>query len=243
MEVRAFTLAEVLITLVIIGVVASLTIPTLVSNYTERQTVTKLKQVYSILYQATEIAQVKYGEINDWEPIENAYSKDTQLFSRLAENIKFSIDCGNNTRFCSISNVRYSTLKGQNTLPVPVSTAHSGILENGVAITIANTRTDSGKWWGRNASIYIDLNGPNKLPNIHGKDVFLFEIRDQTSNWDKSGKSYLYPGGWFVSASGEECLTYANGLSCAEWVIRHNNMDYLHCPDKLGYNGPYSCSK
>ena len=39
----AFTLAEVLITLGIIGVVAALTIPTLISKYQEKQTIVKLK--------------------------------------------------------------------------------------------------------------------------------------------------------------------------------------------------------
>ena len=40
----AFTLAEVLITLGIIGIVAAMTIPTLLAKYQEKQTVTKLKQ-------------------------------------------------------------------------------------------------------------------------------------------------------------------------------------------------------
>jgi prepilin-type N-terminal cleavage/methylation domain-containing protein len=41
---KAFTLAEVLITLAIIGVVAALTIPTVVRNYQKTQTVTQLKK-------------------------------------------------------------------------------------------------------------------------------------------------------------------------------------------------------
>ena len=49
----AFTLAEVLITLGIIGVVAALTIPILISNYRKQVTETKLKQTYSILSNAT----------------------------------------------------------------------------------------------------------------------------------------------------------------------------------------------
>lgn len=49
----AFTLAEVLITLGIIGVVAALTMPVLISNYRKQVTETKLKQTYSILSNAT----------------------------------------------------------------------------------------------------------------------------------------------------------------------------------------------
>lgn len=43
----AFTLAEILITLGVIGVVAALTIPTLISNYQKAQYITALKKAYS----------------------------------------------------------------------------------------------------------------------------------------------------------------------------------------------------
>ena len=63
----AFTLAEVLITLGIIGIVAAMTIPTLISSYKKKQTVTKLKQTYSILSQALTMAQVKEGDSSSWD--------------------------------------------------------------------------------------------------------------------------------------------------------------------------------
>ena len=47
----AFTLAEVLITLGIIGVVAALTIPILISNYRKRQLETQIKA--TIFYNTT----------------------------------------------------------------------------------------------------------------------------------------------------------------------------------------------
>ena len=43
---KGFTLAEVLITLGIIGVVAALTLPSLITNYRKKQTVAQLKKVY-----------------------------------------------------------------------------------------------------------------------------------------------------------------------------------------------------
>ena len=48
---KAFTLAEVLITLGIIGVVAAITIPGLITKYQKLVTVVKLKKVYSQLNQ------------------------------------------------------------------------------------------------------------------------------------------------------------------------------------------------
>ena len=52
MKHKAFTLAEVLITLGIIGVVASMTLPTLVGKYKKVQTISQLKKTYTVLNQA-----------------------------------------------------------------------------------------------------------------------------------------------------------------------------------------------
>ena len=62
----AFTLAEVLITLGIIGIVAAMTIPTLISKYTEKQTVTHLIKVYTTLSNAFQMVNAEYGPISTW---------------------------------------------------------------------------------------------------------------------------------------------------------------------------------
>ena len=49
---NGFTLAEVLITLGIIGVVAALTMPALIGNYQKKEITTRLKKTYSIVQQA-----------------------------------------------------------------------------------------------------------------------------------------------------------------------------------------------
>lgn len=50
---NGFTLAEVLITLGIIGVVVAMTIPTLISKYKHKEYETRFKKAYSMLAQAT----------------------------------------------------------------------------------------------------------------------------------------------------------------------------------------------
>ncbi len=52
---KGFTLAEVLITIGIIGVVAALTIPTLIKNYQEKIMVSKVKQAHSQLMNAIQL--------------------------------------------------------------------------------------------------------------------------------------------------------------------------------------------
>lgn len=62
----AFTLAEVLITLGVIGVVSAITMPTLIQNYQKNVTVNRLKETYSILSQAVKMSEIDNGDIDEW---------------------------------------------------------------------------------------------------------------------------------------------------------------------------------
>lgn len=69
----AFTLAEVLITLGIIGVVAALTIPSLMSKYHRMTVETKLKKFYSTMNQSIKLSE----EDNDgFPPLDSSTVKD-----------------------------------------------------------------------------------------------------------------------------------------------------------------------
>ncbi len=83
----AFTLAEVLITLAIIGIVAALTIPTLLTKYEKIATQTKIRSDYSIFANALKMAEYEYGQIESWN-----FSDGKDYFRRLAEFIKFDIN-------------------------------------------------------------------------------------------------------------------------------------------------------
>ena len=63
----AFTLAEVLITLGIIGVVAALAIPTLLENHRKQVVTSRLQKFYTTFNQAVLLAENKYGEIEYWD--------------------------------------------------------------------------------------------------------------------------------------------------------------------------------
>ncbi len=64
-----FTLAEVLITLGVIGIVAALTMPTLIANHQKKQVAVKLSRFYSIMNQA----------ILKWQNSLNILPEDVQL--------------------------------------------------------------------------------------------------------------------------------------------------------------------
>ena len=64
---NAFTLSEVLITLGVIGVVAAMTIPTLIQSYRNHVVETRLKKVYSVMNQAIQRAEADYGAKELWD--------------------------------------------------------------------------------------------------------------------------------------------------------------------------------
>ena len=64
---KAFTLAEVLITLGIIGIVAAMTMPVLMQKYTNHLTETRLKKFYSIINQAVLMSKNTNGDYESWD--------------------------------------------------------------------------------------------------------------------------------------------------------------------------------
>lgn len=67
MKQRAFTLAEVLIVLGIIGVVAAMTIPVLMSRYRANVAVTRLQKFYTTMQQALARSEIDNGPMEDWK--------------------------------------------------------------------------------------------------------------------------------------------------------------------------------
>jgi prepilin-type N-terminal cleavage/methylation domain-containing protein len=112
-----FTLAEVLITLGIIGVVAALTMPTLIANYQKYVTATRLKSTFSMLSQAVNLAVADNGDQNTWTRPKN-YISDTagqkDFFDKyIIKYLKLAQDCGNGTgsltKGCVVINEGVST--------------------------------------------------------------------------------------------------------------------------------------
>ncbi len=67
MKSKAFTLAEVLITLGIIGIVAAMTIPTLIQKYNNKEVEAKLKKIYTTMNQAIMLSETINGSKEEWD--------------------------------------------------------------------------------------------------------------------------------------------------------------------------------
>ena len=113
LKTPAFTLAEVLITLGIIGVVAAMTLPTLIMNHRKQVTVNKVKKFYTVMSQATNSAIAEYGSMEDWQGFTTAYNGpelqswfDTYLKPYLKvidEFVKTDEETGRSTLFVVLS--------------------------------------------------------------------------------------------------------------------------------------------
>ena len=75
---QGFTIAETLITIGIIGIIASITIPGLI-NYRQKKVIeTRLMKFYTTINQAIKLAEADYGESSGWEPLGDGFVTDEE---------------------------------------------------------------------------------------------------------------------------------------------------------------------
>ncbi len=85
----AFTLAEVLITLGIIGVVAALTLPSLIQDTKKQETSARLKKFNSFMLQALITSENENGPAKDWDTDKTLTSKEF-LAAYIAPYVKYT---------------------------------------------------------------------------------------------------------------------------------------------------------
>ena len=67
-KIKSFTLAEVLITLVIIGIIAAITVPMIMANHRKIEFSARLKKFYSTMNNAVKLAETEWGlTVYDWD--------------------------------------------------------------------------------------------------------------------------------------------------------------------------------
>lgn len=231
MKKQAFTLAEVLVTLGIIGVIAAFTLPSVITSTREKTATAQLKKTYSALQQAFLSAQDKYGEIANWgiSMEEDGGGEQVLLnyFSPFMQKVK---TCKNG--YGCFPNVTYKNIDGTNYVNWNILSGRSAmILSDG---TMVMFNASAAKDYSKYGQIYVDVNG-EKPPNQVGVDFFYFYLFDNAIV--PAGAPRYYGDEFFM----EKCVKNA-GFGCAAWVIYNENMDYLHCSD-LGWNGHKRCPK
>ena len=199
MKQYAFTLAEVLITLGIIGVVAAMTIPTLIVNYQKKVTLTRLKQSYAIVQNAILASQVENGDPQTWGLKNYMLDYDDDTISQISNDITVSI--------CEKYLLPYfkTATKSEYTQPDKKGWDKIYLLSGAVSdrpnanfpyyiINLANGAALMAAVNGTETQItgliiYIDTNGAQK-PNVTGKDIFSTELDLSTGRFGFYGASY-----------------------------------------------------
>jgi len=222
----AFTLAEVLITLGIIGVVAAMTMPTLIQKHQEQVTVTRVKKFYSLINQTLLMAIKDNGYVDEWNFIESDEDSGNILSDKFAgyfkPYLKIAKDCGSNAG-CLGYTKKVNLLSGaeHNTNYEINKSYYKMILTDGTYMWMRRdwgTETNSqpcndsdGGLAKVCGAIWIDINGKTQ-PNTIGKDIFIFYIQ----------KNRIMP------SLKNDCKADNNGWGCTNYILQYGNMNYLH---------------
>ncbi len=230
-----FTMAEVLITLGIIGVVAAMTLPALINNRRSKALETALKKNYSVIEQALNMFYAQNGERLIPETITTQ-----QLKKILLPYFQVIRDCGmgseyqeeslektcipnyENTGSTDKNSTTYKTFNGSTNINLSYFDDGQFVLNDGSLILINNLN-------GNNIFISVDVNGFNKNPNRLGQDLFMFQL---------DNKGMLLPSGvegtQFYSKTDEYCsptsTSNMNGAGCTYKAL--SEKDYF---TKLSY--------
>ena len=224
-KTKGFTLAEVLITLGIIGVVSALTIPTLVKRNTNEAFVQQLKKAYATISTAFDSILAENNVVNIGETY--AYDEPGKFLNNY---FKVAVDCGTQRgKPCFADS--YKQLNGDTMSVTDMQNAgntYSVVLADGTAIAMA-PMYNLDSWQvpaSHNIYIHIDTNG-SKGPNIIGRDFF-------TLKYDDSKKMLQDLGGYngdAVGADRNQALNYCSnsqrGYGCLRLIqIDGWKMDY-----------------
>ena len=163
-KMTAFTLAEVLITLSVIGIVAAMTIPNLVQTYKKQEASAKLKKFYSMMQQAIKLSEIDNGGVEYWskssevsdeegksDTVANANEAEKFFMQYLAPYIKYT-----SLEKADSNESKYDDPPRE--LKVFLSDGTSIIMHNGGCF-----------------DLNIDING-DKKPNSYGHDLYLFPL-------------------------------------------------------------------
>ena len=237
---KGFTLAEVLITLTIIGIVAALTIPTLINNINEAQYTAGCKDMYNKLSQAISIIQSNnQGIIHAGSSTSNANDLKNDFCNVMACSKTYDdpdgvtlIDShfGPHPVNALYKNPSDTTSVDSYLSNFYIYSASGAVLNNGsyLAFFDYNDCTSMYGYIDVNicGDIVVDING-NNGPNMSGEDLYFFHIAQ-----DNNGVYSILPWGIpdDIASAGNgwvspDCTVGSYGTTCTyQRLYNSNNM-------------------
>lgn len=231
-KIIAFSLAEVMVVVGIIGVVATLTLPNLNNNVEERKCIAALRKIYPELEHAYQQVIAEYGRPVEWPaPADTSANRMTDHMTTFVQKyLSVLKSCGRTEKGCfpSYNNVEnnnnYSNflLKDGSSLSVYVGSMSDirGNVNN--HWTSAN---DDNFCHGYMGKFIVDVNGPQG-ENLPGYDIFEF---------------YMCYDEGLVADGDNPAGPTATRESGTAWALKAGNRDYLKCVNQLNWNTKRSC--
>lgn len=189
MRRNAFTLAEVLITLTIIGVIAAITAPSLIGSYQKSKVGPMMRKFINTI----EVANQHLFSDNSADKLSYIYNQDRESYLNALSTYVLG-----NTSEDSLADIEIVPKKYDKTTNLDSSSAYliynmkSGedFAINVVTAADLNSSkaTAQGSYKGRWATLYYDMNGFSNSPNILGKDIFYFKMDDNGTLIPDGGK-------------------------------------------------------
>ena len=212
---KGFTLAEVLITLGIIGIVAAMTMPSLINSFKAKALENQFKKSNSVLQQALKnsVFEIGYGDITEFNIPGRQVT--TENFSELKENVeklnevwvKQFVDAKKLDRVTLQRAKKYCyNIIGTRLASGEMCFFQAGdngtyILPNGMLVSKLFAQNGGTNHPG-NIRFVFDTNGPYKGPNRYGHDIFIY---DSVSNYNTECNPIRG-----TSHSNEGCYSWAN---------------------------------
>lgn len=209
-KLKAFTLAEVMIVVALIGITTMLTLPALNSNMEEKKAVAALRKLYPELETAYTAMVKDYGKPVEWNVPSTATAADmNEMFrERIKPYLNVAIDCGTDIGcFTSSSNLVLNDDAVRFLLKDGASIAFElkSMSDMKSSYTTAVSNKFDTNCQGELGNIYVDVNG---LKGENAFDYDIFQLK----------------------------MCYSNGLipfDNAAWVIKVGNRDYNKCEVNL----------
>ena len=224
----AFTLAEVLITLGIIGVVAAMTLPVLIANHQKQVTIARLKKIYSVLSQQILFANTQDVPANEFLTVGNKvsaeitedyfqtywipYFKGASIIKGspygsygMPDSCQYKIPNGN----CYRANIYTSFNSGR----ILFSTNDGYILYISIMKWSGSGDDLGDALFSASQQVLVDINGL-RGPNVLGKDIFKVVM-----NYDKNN---VMPSNidQNIDTINKNCSKTGNGESCFAKIVK-----------------------
>lgn len=239
MKLKAFTLAETLITIGIIGIVAAISIPGLIQNYKLHVLRTSFLKSVSIIQNAISLSMEEYGI----DSLEGMSKEDfnTYFLPVLLSHLKVShtYTSPNNKNSTRYKKMNFSNTTLFNTCLNSIN-EKSYVLLSGMTICFIQSGS-IGSYGNLGWVVDFDVNGEGK-PNRGGFDVWELQIKQNAQPYHaKKGMNYCslepssYEDDWYDTGGGY--THQSNGRYCAYYAMSNkcpngSHKEYFKCLPK-----------